>query len=523
MKLRELLEGVEVRGLPDGGDREISGVAYHSGRVSEGFLFAAIQGLKADGRRFVDEAVERGAKAVVIEESPVGGEAWTGPDRPDLVRVADSRKALARISSNFYGNPSSRVRLIGITGTNGKTTTTYLLEAILTRAGGRVGVIGTINYRYGGRTFPAPNTTPESLDLQKMLREMADAGVTHVLMEVSSHGLDLDRVWGCQFDGAVFTNLTSEHLDYHRTMGHYFESKRKLFSEALTASGKTVRFAVTNQDDPRGEAIVAGLALPVFRYGTNPSCEISAEDVRSTFEGLSCRLRTPEGPLPLRSHLIGGFNLYNLMASAAVAVAMKVPPEAIREGVETLRGVPGRFETVKNGKGIHVIVDYAHTPDALERALTSLAGVMNAEEEAAGAKTDSGRKIITVFGCGGDRDRTKRPLMGEVVGRLSDLALVTSDNPRTEDPAAILDEIEPGLRAGGLESVIPDPEGLWRRKKGYVREVDRRQAIRVALGAARPGDAVLIAGKGHEDYQILGTRKFPFDDRIEARKVLGEV
>jgi UDP-N-acetylmuramoyl-L-alanyl-D-glutamate--2,6-diaminopimelate ligase len=503
MKLRKILEGVEIKKMTGETQKEIEGIAYHSKQVGEGFLFAAIRGLEFDGHQFIDEAMERGAEAVLLEE---------GQEIPNrtMIFVPNSRQALATISSNFYGNPSSRVRLIGITGTNGKTTTTYLLESILKRAGYDVGVIGTINYRFGQKTISAPNTTPESLDLQRILWEMVKEGTSHVIMEVSSHGLDLDRVFGCQFDGVIFTNFTSDHLDYHKTLGHYFESKRKLFSESLIESRKAKRFAVTNHDDPRGEEIVKGIGLPVIRYGLNSSCDISADQVVSTFEGLSCRIRTPKGKFSVHSKLMGGFNLYNILAAVATGIGMDIPLEAIKNGVEGLEGVSGRFEKVGNRRRMNVIVDYAHTHDALERVLVGLRSIQ------------SHGKIITVFGCGGDRDRTKRPLMGEVAGRYSDLAILTSDNPRTEDPLAIMDEVEKGLKSLPLKEWHQDEMESWRSKKGYLKVPDRREAIRTAIGLAQPLDTVLIAGKGHEDYQIIGKKKFPFDDRVEARKALEE-
>ena len=503
MKLRKILEGVEIKKMTGETQKEIEGIAYHSKQVGKGFLFAAIRGLEFDGHQFIDEAMERGAEAVLLEE---------GQEIPNrtMIFVPNSRQALAKISSNFYGNPSSRVRLIGITGTNGKTTTTYLLESILKRAGYDVGVMGTINYRFGQKTISAPNTTPESLDLQRILWEMVKEGTSHVIMEVSSHGLDLDRVFGCQFDGVIFTNFTSDHLDYHKTLGHYFESKRKLFSESLIKSRKAKRFAVTNHDDPRGEEMVKGIGLPVIRYGLNSSCDISADQVVSTFEGLSCRIRTPKGEFSVHSKLMGGFNLYNILAAVATGIGMDIPLEAIKSGVEGLEGVSGRFEKVGNQKRINVIVDYAHTHDALERVLVGLKSIQ------------SHGKIITVFGCGGDRDRTKRPLMGEVAGRYSDLAILTSDNPRTEDPLAIMDEVEKGLKSLPLKEWHQDEMESWRSKKGYLKVPDRREAIRTAIGLAQPLDTVLIAGKGHEDYQIMGKKKFPFDDRVEARKALEE-
>jgi UDP-N-acetylmuramoyl-L-alanyl-D-glutamate--2,6-diaminopimelate ligase len=506
MELKRLIEGVEVKKIVGNAQKEIGGIAYHSKQIGEGFLFAAIRGVEVDGHRFIEEAVQRGAEAIVSEEE-------REVSSPTMVLVPNSRRALAKISSNFYGDPSSLLKLIGITGTNGKTTTSYLLESIFKKAGYEVGVIGTINYRFGERTTPAPNTTPESLDLQRILQEMLKGGASHVVMEVSSHGLDLDRVFGCQFDAVVFTNLTSEHLDYHKTLEQYFESKKKLFSDALVESRKNKRFAVTNLDDPRGEEIVKGISLPVIRYGMGPSCDVTADQVTSSFEGLSCRVRTPKGNLSIRSKLIGNFNVHNILAAVSVGIGMGLPLETLKEGVEALQGVSGRFEKVENTKGLHVIVDYAHTHDALERVLSGLKGIVENGTKGRG-------KMITVFGCGGDRDRTKRPLMGKVAGQYSDLAILTSDNPRTEDPLAIMAEVEKGLESLPLKEWRVDEITLWRSKKGYLKVPDRREAIRVAIGLAQPSDAVLIAGKGHEDYQIIGKKKFPFDDRIEAEKAL---
>ena len=508
MELRKLLEGVEIRKITGETLKEIKGIAYHSKQIEKGFLFAAIRGMEVDGHRFIEEAIERGAEVVVLEEE-------REVSNRTMILVPNSRQALAKISSNFYGDPSSRIRLIGITGTNGKTTTSYLLESILKKAGYTAGVIGTINYRCGQKSTSAPNTTPESLEIQKILWEMLGEGASHVMMEVSSHGLDLDRVHGCQFDGAVFTNFTSDHLDYHKTLEQYFESKKKLFSDYLMKSQKKKRFAVTNHDDPKGEEIVKGINLPVIRYGLSPSCDITANQVVSSFEGLSCQIKTPKGDFSVHSKLIGDFNLYNILAAVAVGMGVDVSLETIKEGVEGLEGVSGRFEKVENKRDIHVIVDYAHTHDALERALLGLRGILVSRPQNNG-------KMITVFGCGGDRDRTKRPLMGQVAGKYSDLAILTSDNPRTEDPLTILEEVEKGLKSLPITEWGQNEIKLWRSKKGYLKVADRKEAIRMAIRLAQPSDIVLIAGKGHEDYQIVGKKKFPFDDRIEARKALEE-
>jgi len=502
------LEGVEIKKITGGTSKEIEGIAYHSNQVKKGYLFAAVRGMEVDGHKFIGEAIQRGAEAILLEE---------GEEILDqtMIFVPNSRRGLARISSNYYEDPSSKIVLIGITGTNGKTTTTYLLESIFKKAGYATGVIGTINYRYGQKITPASNTTPESMDLQRILWEMHREGISHVIMEVSSHGIDLDRVFGCQFDGVVFTNLTAEHLDYHKTLSHYFESKKRLFSESLTKSRKTRRFAVTNRDDSRGDEIVEGIALPVIRYGLGSSYDISADQVTSTFEGLSCRIKTPKGRFSIHSKLIGEFNVYNILAAVATGTALGIPAETIKHGVESLDGVSGRFEKIENRREIHVIVDYAHTHDALERVLVGLKNISRSSPRSNG-------KIITVFGCGGDRDRAKRPLMGKVAGSYSDLSILTSDNPRTEDPLAIVHEVETGLKSLDLGEWTQSEIGSWRTKKGYLKVLDRREAIRMAIRLAQPLDTVLIAGKGHEDYQIVGKKKFPFDDHIEARKALEE-
>ncbi len=506
MELKKLLNGLETEKVVGDTNIEIEGIAYHSREVRKNFLFAALRGMELDGHKFIEEAIKNGAEAILLErEQEISGRT--------LILVGNSRKGLAKVSSNFYDDPSSKIKLIGVTGTNGKTTTTYLLESIFKKAGYKVGVIGTINYRYGDKIIQASNTTPESLELQRIIYEMAREGATHVIMEVSSHGLDLDRVYGCNFDGAIFTNFTSDHLDYHKTLTHYFESKRKLFSEYLIRSNKPGRFAVINFDDPMGEEIVKGVDYKVLKYGIKTFCDVTASDISSTFEGLSCRIKVPNEEFQVNTKLIGGFNIYNILASVATGILMGINLKAIKEGIEEVGGVSGRFEKIPNRRGIHVIVDYAHTHDALERALKGLKDILSNYY-----KNDA--KVITVFGCGGDRDRTKRPLMGEVAGRLSDLTIITSDNPRTEDPSLIIQEIEKGLKPLQMDEIKESEIEVWREKKGYLKIPDRREAIRFAIHLAQPNDTVLIAGKGHEDYQIIGKRKFPFDDRLEARLAL---
>lgn len=509
MELQKLLRGIEIKEVIGGIQKDIKGIAYNSKNVRKDFLFTAIRGLEVDGHNFIYEAIKNGAEAIVLEElRDLYGK--TG------ILVSNSRKALSKISSNFYEDPSSELILIGITGTNGKTTTTYLLESIFKKAGFKTGVIGTINYRYGGKVEYSPNTTPESLDLQRILWEMKKEGVSHVIMEVSSHGIDLDRVSDCHFDCAIFTNITQDHLDYHKSFQRYFESKRRLFSELLVKSNKRHKFAIINQDDPMGNKIIKGINLPVIRYGINSNSDITVKNITTSFESLTFDVNTLRNNFTISSKLVGTFNIYNILAAIATAIQLDLSLEIIKEGIFSVEIVPGRFERIENHRGIRVIVDYAHTPDALERVLLSLKEILKNEENQEG-------KIITVFGCGGDRDRTKRPLMGEISGKLSDLTILTSDNPRTEDPLVIINEIEIGLRSLLLRKWSNDDITLWRKEKGYIKILDRREAIRYAIKLAKPfKDTILIAGKGHEDYQIIGKRRVPFDDRIEVRKAIEE-
>jgi UDP-N-acetylmuramoyl-L-alanyl-D-glutamate--2,6-diaminopimelate ligase len=415
---------------------------------------------------------------------------------------------MSEIAARFHGRPSRRLSLVGVTGTNGKTTTTYVLESIW-RAAGRVpGVIGTINYRVGDREWPAALTTPQPVDLQGLLADMAGAGATDVAMEVSSHALALDRVRDCDFDGAVFTNLTRDHLDFHDDMESYFEAKARLFTEVLPSSTKPEPFAVIHRDDPFGARLVERARTRVVTFGRGDDADVAPIGVGSSITGLRGGIRVGRERLDIDSPLVGDAHLQNLLAATATAVAQSIAPEAIREGIARCRAIPGRMERVDGGAPFAVLVDYAHTPDALERALAAL------RELTAG-------RLVVVFGCGGDRDRGKRPIMGEAAARLADLVVLTSDNPRTEDAAAILRAIEQGVRQGGLEPI--DAAAASDAERGYVVVADRKRAIRLAIDLARPDDVVLIAGKGHEPYQILGTEKRPFDDRVEARRSLEEV
>ena len=505
MKLSELITAIEPS--PDtplaGDDPDIVSIHYHTADVQPGGLFVAIPGLAADGHDFIDRAVAKKAAAVVAAR-PV--------DAPvPVIVTGDTRAALALLSARFYGNPAADLVLIGLTGTNGKTTTAYIIESILAQAGLSVGVIGTIEYRFAGRRGENPMTTPESSDLQRILCEMRHAGVTHVVMEVSSHALDLARVYGCRFAAAVFTNLSQDHLDYHPDMAHYWACKKRLFTEHLANTGKSAA-AVINSNDGRAadliESLPSGKSAPVIlTTGDAPAATIRPVACTTSGAGMSVTLATPSGPLDIRSPLVGRHNLENVMNAVAVGLHLDVPLETIGRGVASLAAVPGRLEPVPNNQGIYVYVDYAHTPDALENVLQALVPLRQAG-------------IICVFGCGGDRDRAKRPLMGAIAGRLSDITVVTSDNPRTEDPEAIIAEI---LDGDLQSSPRLDPAGLKSgnaRRNGHLVEPDRHRAIKLAIDLAHPGDIVLIAGKGHETYQIRGTEKIGFDDRTEAGAAL---
>lgn len=492
MFLRELLEAIEVCAADGDPAVPVKGIAYDSRQVEPGFLFVAIKGLKADGHEYINEAIKKGAAAVVMQQKRAlpPGTTWA--------LTPDTRYALALLSARFYGYPSSKMKIIGITGTNGKTTTASLVAAILDAAGQKTGLIGTIHNRIGERILPVKHTTPESLDLQRLLAEMADEGVKACVMEVSSHALALHRVAGCEFDVAVFTNFTQDHLDFHANMEEYLEAKLRLFKNlALPGEKKEEKYAVVNIDDTRAAQITGATGVPVYTYGIKESADVRAENIQLKTGGVRFTARGRWGQRPLNLKITGMFNVYNALAAFTTAAALGIPLETIAGALASAGGVAGRFELIDLGQDFAVIVDYAHTPDGLENIL-----------KAAGDITTG--RLVTVFGCGGDRDRTKRPLMGEIAARYSDYVVITSDNPRTEDPLRIIGEIEKGVRLSADE-------------RDFTVEPDRRKAIRAALGTARPGDVVVIAGKGHEDYQIIGTEKFPFDDRLEAAKALEEL
>jgi UDP-N-acetylmuramoyl-L-alanyl-D-glutamate--2,6-diaminopimelate ligase len=478
-------------------DPAIASIAYDSRAAAPGAVFVALRGLQTDGSAFAGQAISKGAVAVVAESEPPPGcpVPWA--------TVSDGRLALALLASEFFGHPSRLMRVVGITGTNGKTTTSYLVQAAIEAAGVRCGLMGTVQYRIGADVRDAARTTPEAPDVQQMLRDMVDAGCGACAMEVSSHALALKRVDGTRFAAAVFTNLTRDHLDYHEDMDRYFAAKRRLF-ELLPADAP----AVVNVDDRRGALLAAELPR-CLTYGVDRPADVTPDALPSSLLELAFVARTPAGPVQVQSKLAGRFNVYNLLAAVATGVALDLPAAAIEAGLADVASVPGRLQIVSApGDDVTVIVDYAHTDDALKNLLEAVRPIATA-------------RLITVFGCGGDRDRSKRPLMGAVAARLSDTVGLTSDNPRSEDPDRIIDEIELGMAppqdrgrpAGGAASTTGAGLRWWR-------VADRRAAIDRAVVEAGPGDLVVIAGKGHEKYQVVRDRVLPFDDVAEAREAL---
>jgi UDP-N-acetylmuramoyl-L-alanyl-D-glutamate--2,6-diaminopimelate ligase len=503
MRLKDFLTLQKLEQAEGDLDQEVAGLVYDSRRVAKGDVFFAVPGEKADGHRFVNQAIDRGAIAAVVTH--------TAEVRPGVtfVRVENVRATMGLWGAHFYRRPGRRLKLVGVTGTNGKTTTAYLIESILAAAGMEPGVIGTINYRYGGKEMPAHHTTPESLDLHALMAEMAQGGARSVVMEVSSHALVQERVRGVDFDVGVFTNLSRDHLDYHKNMDDYFVAKSRLFTDYLPASAKPAKAAVINGDDVRGRELLGkaqSAGLTTWSYGCGEDWDIKPLQVHHDVSGQSGKIRIKDRVIDFSSQLIGAANLDNILAAVGVGLALQIPQTAIVEGIKKLRSVPGRLQKIDNARGVAVLVDYAHTPDALEKVLGAIRPLTDA-------------RVLTVFGCGGDRDRGKRPMMGEIAARLSDVVVLTSDNPRSEDPERILQEIEAGMHKTAiskLEAQATEVHGVH----GYCVEADRRKAIGLALSWAEPGDVVVIAGKGHEDYQILGAQKIHFDDREVAREIL---
>jgi len=494
MQLRAVFEGIPtLTPLPPVlGEQQVHGLAYDSRKVGPGYLFFAFPGSRTDGAQFARAAMEKGALAVVSDRPAPAG--FSGP----WIQVTHGRHALALAARNFFNKPDERVILTAVTGTNGKTTSTMLLDSILRAAGKVTALIGTIEYHLAGRVLPAVNTTPESLDLFRIFHELEQAGGTHATLEASSHALDLGRIYAMRFHTAGFTNFTRDHLDYHQTMEAYFAAKQLLFRPR---SGPPPRFAVLNMDDEFVRRVDLAPETRVFWYGIHQepparrcadSIAVRATDVEASFEGLRFTVTSGEKAFRIESSLVGHMNVYNILLACAAAMTLGFNEEQIQKGIADLQSVPGRFERVEEGQPFMVVVDYAHTDDAL-RNVISVARAMKP------------RRVITLFGCGGDRDRTKRPLMGMVAGELSDYVVLTSDNPRSEDPLAIMNDALVGLKRYDTE---------------YVAEPDRERAIRKAIEVAGPGDVVILAGKGHETYQVLKDGPIPFDDREVARRVL---
>jgi UDP-N-acetylmuramoyl-L-alanyl-D-glutamate--2,6-diaminopimelate ligase len=486
MRLEKLLAGAQIGKIVGPSDLQVREVAYDSRKVTVGAIFFALRGQKLEGVKFVEDAIGRGAVAVATENVVQVGA--RGVTVVELLPGTD-RRALAVAAANFYRRPAEALQLIGVTGTNGKTTTAFLVDSILRAAGRTTGLIGTIGVRTPAGSRAAVNTTPESLDLQQMFAEIRDAGGTHAVLEASSHALAMDRLWGCKFAAAIFTNLTRDHLDYHKTFEEYFAAKRLLF-EGTGAGAPDV--AVVNADDPYA-AKLAGFSPRTMTYALKSSADLTAKKFSLSFQGLEFTAQTPAGNIEVHSPLVGRINIYNILAAIGVGIGLDIPMAKIEEGIANLDLVPGRFQRIDAGQPFLVIVDYAHTDDALRNLI------------ATARELGPSARIITVFGAGGERDRTKRPLMGEAAGSLSDLVVLTSDNPRSEDPLRIINDVLVGLQKANAK---------------YRVEPDREQAIAMAIEEARPGDIVLLAGKGHETYQVLREATVEFDDREKAQAIL---
>ena len=475
--------------IPDakilGGDVEISGIEHDSRKVTMKNLFVCMEGAHVDGHNFISQAVSRGAVAVLTTRKN-----FLPPENISALIVPDMLNALAVIVPYFYDYPARAMRIIGITGTNGKTTTTYLLREIFTCASLKVGLIGTIQILIGDETFPNPNTTPNVIDLQKILVEMRDKNIQIVVMEVSSHALAENRVAGIEFDTAIFTNLTQDHLDFHGSMENYLQAKSKLFDMVSRSGRKQNKTAIVNVDDAASSEILNHCRCEKITYGIENPANLRGVELDIKSGGMKFKIRGDFGVMNLTLHITGIFNVYNVLAALGAALAENIRPDVIKLALENFKSVPGRFERIFSDKPFEIIVDYAHTPDGVKNVLETAAQICKG-------------KIITVFGCGGDRDHGKRPLMGKIASELSDVVIITSDNPRTESPENILNDIEAGIA-----------------KKNYERIIDRRAAIFRAIELAGAGDIVLVLGKGHENYQILGTGKIHFDDREIAREAV---
>jgi UDP-N-acetylmuramoyl-L-alanyl-D-glutamate--2,6-diaminopimelate ligase len=485
MKIKDLLRGIPTVQFHGKLEEEVKGIAYSSRSVNSGYLFAALRGENKDGFHFIPEAIAKGA-TTILSERPMPSEFGI-----NWIQVQEARRSLALCSANFFHHPSRRLKVVGITGTKGKTTITYLIEAILKAAYFLPGVIGTISYRGPGLSITAKRTTPEASDLQRLMQNMVEQEATHCVMEVSSHSLELDRIIGIDFDVAVFINLSGEHLDYHQTMERYYEAKKRLFF--LPTQKKTM--AVINIDNAWGKKLLEELQMGAITFGLETSALVRAEEFSLSEKGIELVVKYPAGKIRIISPLLGRPNLYNILAAVASALILKIPEAKIAEGIASLQGVPGRFQKIPNSYGMHIFVDYAHNDDALRQLLET-------------AKELTQKKTIVVFGAGGDRDKSKRSRMGEAAGRLADYSIITSDNPRSEEPLSIIAEIERGMKKSGSNQyeVIPD----------------RKEAIARALAIGQPGDYILVAGKGHEDYQIIKDRIIHFSDVKIIQELLGK-
>ena len=500
MKLKDLIRGIEVQAFKGEPEIEVYRICYDSRKARKGDLFVCISGSKNDGHNYIQQARDRGVVAFLVSRE-VSVEA-----KEAVVVVSEPRLVMGKLASRLAGEPSERMEVIGITGTNGKTTVSYLIESISKAEGKECGVIGTINYRWKGNQVIASNTTPESVEIIELLKQMANSGVKRVAMEVSSHALDQKRVSGIRFRAGIFTNLSWEHMDYHKDMEDYFQAKTKLFSEVL--AGKWLSggmdfepISVINLDDEYGRRLFEKAVGRKISYAiNNPKAHYQAKIIEASWEGLKLRVHSPKGEFQVESALLGKINAYNILSASSLLLELGATPEKVMEGVARLKQVPGRMERIENDKGFLVLVDYAHTPDALENAL----GIVQELKK---------NRLILVFGCGGDRDRAKRPRMGEIGAREADLVIITSDNPRSEEPIKIIEEIEEGVKKVGIKKF----SRILGKEKGYLIEPNRSKAIGLALESGEKGDCVLIAGKGHEDYQIIGSEKIHFDDREQVR------
>lgn len=480
MKLIKLLEGIDYEKIEGTYNVDVGDMHYDSRRVTNGSLFFCIKGLTVDGHDFAAQAIDRGAKVLVLERDVnVGGNITK-------VFVKDTRVAMAYMAKNYYHNPTRDITSIGITGTNGKTTVTHLIKSILERAGHKVGLIGTITNMVGDRKMPSERTTPESLDLQAILRDMVDDGADSIVMEVSSHSLCLGRVEGIMYDIGVFTNLSQDHLDFHDNMEEYRDAKARLFDQCRTA--------IINVDDEAGRWIMDKITTQTYTYGICKEADIYARELEITERGVTFNLHTPHGGTGINLGIPGIFSIYNALAAASVCYSLGIPLDFIAQGLEAVKGVDGRFELLDTGTDYSVILDYAHTPDGLENILRTAKGFAKG-------------KVITLFGCGGDRDQAKRPIMGEIAGKYSDYCIITSDNPRSEEPMDIIMDIVPGVRKTDCPYTIIE---------------NRREAIEFALTHAKKDDVVLLTGKGHETYQILKDRTIPFDEKKIVLEILGK-